>query len=81
MTVAYAIVQMIVLVGVIIQIAEEPCSPNAIFFYFVAGSFILAGLLHPQVRFVCTCNDLLVKWNIYVMAHLLLFILFLSFRN
>ena len=49
MTVIYALIQMIVLVGVIIQIADEPCSPNALFFYFVAGSFVLAGLLHPQV--------------------------------
>ena len=49
LTVVYAIVQMIVLVGIIIQIANEPCSPNALFFYFVTATFILAGLLHPKV--------------------------------
>ena len=49
LTVVYAIVQMIVLVGIIIQIADEPCSPNALFFYFVTATFIIAGLLHPTV--------------------------------
>ncbi len=50
LTVIYALIQMLVLVGVIIQISEEgTCSPNALFFFFVAGTFILAGILHPQV--------------------------------
>ena len=49
MTVGYALVQMVVLVGIILQIIDEPCGPNAIFFYFVVGTFLLAGLLHPQV--------------------------------
>ena len=49
MTVAYSLLQMLVLVGVVIQIAEDgPSSPNAIFFFFVAGTFVLAALLHPQ---------------------------------
>ena len=46
----YALLQMLVLVGIMIQISDEgPCSPNALFFFFVAGTFLLAGILHPQV--------------------------------
>ena len=68
MTVAYALVQMVVLVGIIIQIFEDPCGPNAVFFYFVLGTFLLAGLLHPQVsvsfghlRIFC-CWNCLPNW-------------------
>ena len=40
---------MLVLVGIVIQISEDGVgSPNAIFFFFVAGTFILAAILHPQ---------------------------------
>lgn len=50
LTVIYALVQMLVLVGIILQIADEgPCSPTSIFFFYVAGTFIVAALLHPQV--------------------------------
>ncbi|XP_013390586.1 uncharacterized protein LOC106158988 isoform X2 [Lingula anatina] len=45
----YALVMALVLVAISIQIATEgPCSPSAIFLFFVAGSFVLAAILHPQ---------------------------------
>ena len=50
LTTVYALVQMLVLVGIIIQIAEEgPCSPTALFFFYVTATFLLAAVLHPQV--------------------------------
>ena len=52
----YAILQMIVLIGVSIQMAEQgPCSPPFIFFFYVAGTFLLAALLHPQ-EFFCVVH-------------------------
>lgn len=59
LTTLYALVQMLVLVGIIIQIAEEgPCSPTAIFFFYVAGTFILAAILHPQ-EFFCVLHGMI----------------------
>ena len=52
----YAILQMIVLVGVCIQMSEQgTCSPPFIFFMYVAGTFILAAILHPQ-EFFCVVH-------------------------
>ena len=40
---------MLVLVGIVIQISEDGVgSPNAIFFFFVVGTLVLAAILHPQ---------------------------------
>ncbi|XP_076442789.1 chitin synthase chs-2-like [Babylonia areolata] len=45
----YSLVMMIVLVGLLRQVAESGmCSVTAIFFVGVAGIFCLAALLHPQ---------------------------------
>ncbi|KAK7112101.1 chitin synthase chs-2-like [Littorina saxatilis] len=45
----YSLVMMVVLVGLLRQIAESGmCSVTAIFFVGVAGIFCLAALLHPQ---------------------------------
>lgn len=53
LTAGYALLQMIVLVGIVMQMVEEGlCSPTAIFFFYVAGTFLLAALLHPQ-EFFC----------------------------
>ena len=46
----YSLVMMVVLVGLLRQVAESGmCSVTAIFFVGVAGVFVLAALLHPQV--------------------------------
>jgi hypothetical protein len=48
----YCLVQMLVLVGVLIQIFKPGgpiyCNIHAMFFIFVASTFILCGLFHPQ---------------------------------
>jgi len=49
---AYCVIQMLVLVGLLVPIAQTPgdiyCNVNALFFFLVAGTFILCGVLHPQ---------------------------------
>ena len=45
----YAMLMMVVLVGMVIEINEEGvCSPTASFFLGVVALFIIAALLHPQ---------------------------------
>ena len=45
----YAVLQMLVIVGIARQMVEDGvCSPSAIFFMFIGGTFILAALIHPQ---------------------------------
>ena len=49
LSVAYALVMMAVLVGMFVQFAEDGwLAPTTLSFMFVAGVFILAGILHPQ---------------------------------
>ena len=51
LTVMYALVQMMVLVALMISMSREGIgSPTFIFFAYVAGTFLLAAVLHPQVR-------------------------------
>ena len=72
LTTVYAVVQMMVFVGIIIQIAEEGyCSPTALFFFYVAGTFILAALLHPQ-EFFCVIHGFLYFLSIPSMYMLLM---------
>ncbi|XP_046547881.1 chitin synthase chs-2-like [Haliotis rubra] len=52
LSVVYALVMTIVLVGVFKQIVESNfCSMTAGFFLFVVGVFVLAAILHPQEFF------------------------------
>jgi chitin synthase len=45
----YGLVMMAVLVGIMLQITEHgPFAPSTLFFFIVAGSMIIAALLHPQ---------------------------------
>ncbi|CAD5124902.1 unnamed protein product [Dimorphilus gyrociliatus] len=45
----YALIMLIVLVGIIKQMASEGlCSPSALFFLMVATFFVITGLLHPR---------------------------------
>ena len=56
LTALYAVLQMIVLIGIIIQMVDQGwCSPNHHVFFYVAGIFLLAALLHPQESF-CVCH-------------------------
>ena len=53
LSLVYAIIMMAVLVGLILQIGEDGLlAPTTLSLLFVAGSFVLAGILHPQ-EFAC----------------------------
>ena len=53
LSLAYAIIMMAVLVGLALQLGEDgPLAPTSLSLMFVAGSFVLAGILHPQ-EFAC----------------------------
>ena len=53
LTAVYALVMIIVLVGMILNFAQEGwLTPSAIFFNVTAGSFIITGILHPK-EFAC----------------------------
>ena len=49
LSIAYALVMMAVLVGLLVQMTDDGVtSPTSLSLFFVAGAFILAGFLHPQ---------------------------------
>lgn len=49
LTCIYGPVQLIVLVGIIIQMSEDGlCSPTAMFFIFVAAIFVFTAFFHPK---------------------------------
>lgn len=52
---AYALIMMIVIVGLLKEAVEAKwCSVTTFFLLFVSLSFVISALLHPQVR-PCTC--------------------------
>lgn len=45
----YGLVMMAVLVGVMLQISNDgPLAPSSLFFFCVAGEFIITAILHPK---------------------------------
>ncbi|XP_047473988.1 chitin synthase chs-2-like isoform X2 [Penaeus chinensis] len=53
LTAVYALVMIVVLVGMMLNFAQEGwLTPSAIFFMATAGSFIITGILHPK-EFMC----------------------------
>jgi len=49
-SVGYALIMMAVLIGMLIQVAEDGwLAPSTLSLFFVVFVFILAGVLHPQV--------------------------------
>ncbi len=47
----YALIMMAVMVGIMLQINEDGLlAPTTLSIFMVGGSFILAAVLHPQVR-------------------------------
>ena len=55
LSIAYALIMMAVLIGLLVQIGDDGwTSPTALSLFFVAFSFIFAGILHPQV-FLLSC--------------------------
>ncbi|KZC15104.1 Chitin synthase 8, partial [Dufourea novaeangliae] len=48
-TVIYALVMIIVLVGIILQVSKEGyLAPNTLLFFIVISQFVLTGVMHPQ---------------------------------
>lgn len=69
MAAVYCLIQMLVLVGIIVTMVEKGlCHPTTVFFLFVAGTFILGGILHPQEIFcvVHGCTYFLAIPTMYV---------------
>ena len=53
MSAVYALIMIIVMIGMILNIVEEGYeTPSAIFLIATAASFIITGILHPQ-EFKC----------------------------
>jgi hypothetical protein len=49
----YSLVMMVVLIGLVKEGVESKfCSVTTVFFCFVAGVFVIAALIHPQVTIV-----------------------------
>lgn len=72
-SIIYAILMMIVLVGLIRQIADYGfCSVTTIFFITIVGIFVVAAILHPQVRYYAFHTDTVIM-IIVVGIHVVLF--------
>jgi len=59
LSLVYCVVQIIVLIGLIVQMASNEllyCDPNAMFFLLVSGTFILCGILHPREILSLVCG-------------------------
>ncbi|XP_072762919.1 chitin synthase chs-2 [Anoplolepis gracilipes] len=53
----YGLVMVIVLVGIMLQIAEDGwLAPSSLLFFIVAGQMMVAGLLHPQEMTCLLCG-------------------------
>ncbi|CAG5127298.1 unnamed protein product, partial [Candidula unifasciata] len=71
-SIIYAVLMMIVLVGLIRQIADYGfCSVTTIFFITVVGIFVMAAILHPQ-EFTCILHGLLYFVSVPSMSLLLI---------
>ena len=63
---------MLVLVGIFMQMNQDGlCAPVSIFFFFIAGTFVLAAILHPQ-EFFCIVHGFIYFLAIPSMYMLLL---------
>ena len=53
LSIIYALVMMAVLVGMLIQVTEDGIlAPTTLTLLFITSVFILAAILHPQVRII-----------------------------
>ncbi|XP_015517182.1 chitin synthase chs-2-like [Neodiprion lecontei] len=56
-SIGYGLVMMAVIVGVLIQIADDGwAAPSSLFLFLVVGQLIIAGLLHPQELLCLPCG-------------------------
>ncbi|XP_067931051.1 chitin synthase-like [Watersipora subatra] len=80
MTIVYALVMCLVLISIMIDINSNPCSPTSVFFFTVAGVFLLSGILHPQ-EFSCVLHGVTYYILIPCMYMLLIFYSFININN
>lgn len=74
----YGLVMVIVLVGIMLQIAEDGwLAPSSLLFFIVAIQFIVAGVLHPQELMCLPCG---VIYYITVPCMYMLLIIFSIFN-
>lgn len=77
-SVIYGLVMIIVLVGIMLQIAEDGwLAPSSLLFFIVAVQLIVAGLLHPQEWICLLCG---VIYYITVPSMYMLLIVFSIFN-
>ncbi|XP_076622965.1 chitin synthase chs-2 [Colletes latitarsis] len=80
-TVIYALVMIIVLVGIIIEIATEGSfAPNTLLFYITFSQFILTGLMHPQ-EFSCLSTGIVYYATVPSMYMLLIIFSIFNVHN
>jgi len=74
----YGLVMIIVLVGIMLQIAEDGwLAPSSLLFFVVASQMVVAGLLHPQEWTCLLCG---VIYYITVPSMYMLLIVFSVFN-
>ncbi|XP_050482557.1 chitin synthase chs-2-like isoform X1 [Bombus huntii] len=77
-SVLYGVVMMIVLIGIVLQIAADGLlAPNALLFLIVIGQFVATGFLHPQEL---SCLPYAIIYYITVPSMYMLLIIFSIFN-
>lgn len=77
-TVIYALVMIIVLVGITLQIATEGFfAPNTLLFLIIVSQFILTGFMHPQE---VSCLNTAIIYYVTVPSMYMLLIIFCIFN-
>ncbi|XP_041374239.1 chitin synthase chs-2-like [Gigantopelta aegis] len=81
LSIIYALVMMVVLVGLIKQIAENGfCSVSTIFLVTLAGIFVISAIIHPQ-EFGCLFHGFLYFLSIPSMSMLLMIFSLTNLQN
>ena len=72
LSIAYALVMMIVIVGLILEMKKDGiCAPTTIFMIFVVGVFVVSAIMHPT-EFYCLFHGVLYLLAIPAMSMLLI---------
>lgn len=78
MTVIYGVIMIVVLVGMVLQVAIRGYfAPNTLLFFIVIGQFILTSLMHPQ-EWSCMKNGFI--YYISIPSMYMLLIIFSTFN-
>ncbi|XP_076459203.1 chitin synthase chs-2-like [Babylonia areolata] len=72
MSIGYALLMMVVIVGLILEMKKDGiCAPTTIFMIFVVGVFVVSAIMHPM-EFYCLFHGLLYLLAIPAMSMLLM---------